>query len=244
MPMRDNFSSKVKLTVAIRAAHLCSNPACLRMTAGPHSDETKSLTTGHAGHMRAASPGGPRFDKNQPPAQRKAIANAVWLCRECGDLVDKDTSQHSAELLIGWKKNHEAMLVEVRTKGYADALLLLQAKAREPGVARKVIALFEDRRALWEPFDAEAPERVRLSLDRLREQLIALRDDVPDENPMNALLLSLTKTILGFFRAVEKSDLSTLRCNSGDPEWLDFQNALYSLRKSIRLQVKTISDAY
>jgi hypothetical protein len=99
MPPRDEFPAATKRTLAIRAAHFCSNPECLKLTAGPHSDEGKSLSTGHAAHIHAAAPNGPRYDPHQTSAERRSIGNGLWLCRVCGDIVDKDTAPHSPDLL-------------------------------------------------------------------------------------------------------------------------------------------------
>lgn len=244
MATRENFSDRTKKTLAIRAAHFCSDPHCLKLTAGPHSDPNRSLTTGHAAHIHAASPNGPRYDPNQTPAQRKAIANGLWLCRECGDIVDKDDSPHSADLLRQWKTDHEAMIAEVRTKGYADSLTLLQSRRVEPITAKKIIGALEDRRALWQSFDAEFPDRVRQSLDHLRSRLVDLRYELADSSPLDQILLSLTKTIHTFFNTVETSDLTRLRCNSNDPEWLRFSDALATLRKAVGLQISNLAQAY
>lgn len=244
MTKRDEFSPATKCTLAVRAAHFCSNPDCLKLTAGPHSDPAKSLTTGHAAHIHAAAPGGARYDANQTPEKRKAIANGLWLCRECGDIVDKDDSPHPPQLLRDWKRDHEAMIAEVRSKGYAKSLELLRSKRIEPALAKRIISQLEDRRALWESFDAEFPDRVRISLDNLRSRLVELRADLQDGTPLDVVLLSLTKTIHSFFRQVEQSDLTTLRCDSRDPEWLHFRNALATLRKAIGLQVSNLSTAY
>lgn len=244
MTFRDNFAKATKQTLAIRAAHFCSNPHCLKLTAGPHSDETKSLTTGHAAHIHAASPNGPRYDANQTPAQRKAISNGLWLCRECGDIVDKDDAPHSPALLRQWKTDHDAMIAEVRTKGYADSLALLQSRHVEPATAKKIISALEDRRALWQTFDAEFPDRVRQSLDHLRSRFVDLRSELADGSPLEQVLLSLTKTIHVFFNAIETSDLTRLRCNSNDPEWCRFSDALATLRKAIGFQIANLADAY
>ncbi|OYT90147.1 MAG: hypothetical protein CFE43_19730 [Burkholderiales bacterium PBB3] len=244
MATRDNFSDSTKRTLAIRAAHFCSDPHCLKLTAGPHSDPNRSLTTGHAAHIHAASPNGPRYDSNQTPAQRKAIANGLWLCRECGDIVDKDDSPHSADLLRQWRTVHEAMIAEVRTKGYADSLTLLQSRRVEPIMAKKIIGALEDRRALWQTFDAELPDRVRQSLDHLRSRLVDLRYELADGSPLDQVLLSLTKTIHTFFNTVETSDLTRLRCNSNDPEWRSFNDALATLRKAVGLQISNLAQAY
>ena len=244
MATRDEFTAVTKRKLAIRAAHFCSNPDCLKLTAGPHSDPSRSLTTGHAAHIHAAAPGGARYDANQTSAQRKAISNGLWLCRECGDIVDKDDAPHSPSLLLQWKKDHEAMIAEVRTKGYAQSLELLRSSRIEPALAKRIIALLEDRRALWESFDAEFPDRVRQSLDQLRYHLVDLRGELQDGTPLDVILLSLTETIHIFFRQMERTDLTKLRCNGGDPEWIHFRNALASLRKAIGLQVSNLSTAY
>jgi len=244
MSVRDEFSPATKRTLAIRAAHFCSNPDCLKLTAGPHSDEERSLSTGHAAHIHAAAPNGPRYDPNQTPALRRSIANALWLCRVCGDIVDKDTAPHSAETLRQWKRNHEAMIAEVGTKGYARSLELIQSRRQEPALARRVIALLEDRRVFWARFDAEFPARVRTSLDDLRRQLADMRGWIPAGTGMDHILLALTRTIHAFFDQVEESDLTTLRCNGNDPEWLRFRDALKILRKSVALQIKNLALAH
>ena len=244
MASRDEFSEKTKRTLATRAAHFCSNPVCLKLTAGPHSDKTKSLTTGHAAHIHAAAPRGPGYNPNQTPPQRKAITNGIWLCRECGDLVDKDDSPHPASLLRQWKDDHEALIAEVRSKGYSQSLLLLQSRRVEPAIAKKIISGLEDRRALWEMFDAEFPDRVRQSLDNLRSRLVDLRSELVDDSPLDQILLSLTKTIHVFFSTVEKSDLTQLRCDANNPEWRRFCDALATLRKAIGLQISNPANAY
>jgi hypothetical protein len=244
MSGRDEFSLKTKMTLAIRAAHFCSNPDCLKLTAGPHSDESKSLSTGHAAHIYAAAPNGPRFNSHQTHAERKAISNGLWLCRECGDIVDKDDTSHGPDLLEQWKRSHEAMIAEVRTKGYAKSLALLQTGYIEPSLAKRVIAFLEDRRVLWTAFDAEFPDRVRRSLDDLRSQLTGMRGGLADGGGMDQILLSLTKTIHVFFDQVEQLDLSRLRCDSRDPEWRQFRDALAALRKSIGLQIYNLATAY
>ena len=91
---------------------------------------------------------GPRYDLNQTPAQRAHIQNGLWLCRECGVIVDADTAPHSPDTLRHWKHDHEALIAEVRTKGYAQSLTLLQSRRQEPMAAKAIVAMFEDHRAM------------------------------------------------------------------------------------------------
>jgi len=241
---RDNFSAATKTALALRAAHFCSNPYCLKLTAGPSSVPTKGLTTGHAAHINAASKLGPRYKASQTTEERKSIENGIWLCRECGVIVDSDDSGHKEDQLRKWKVDHEAMISEVRTQGYSRSLALLQSGRMEPQIVKKIIASMEDRRSLWVTFDAEFPDRVRQSLDELRSRFAAIRGDVLDGTPLDGILLSLTKTVLTFFDAVESTDLRTLRCNGGDSEWLHFSDALATLRKSIGMQIANLAGAY
>jgi hypothetical protein len=136
------------------------------------------------------------------------------------------------------------MISEVRTAGYAASLALLQSKRTEPALAKRIIGALEDRRTLWVAFDAEVPDRVRQSLDRLRDRFVDMRAELPDGSALDQILLSLTKTIHIFFNAVESSDLRTLRCNSNDPEWRHFSDALATLRKAIGYQIASLAAAY
>ncbi len=73
------------------------------------SDEAASVFIGKAAHISAASPGGPRYDRDQLPEERSSIANAIFLCSSCADLIDKNNGlDFSVEKLKGWKSSHES----------------------------------------------------------------------------------------------------------------------------------------
>jgi len=104
---RDNFSKKTINLLAERVGFLCSNPACGCHTVGPNQQDNKSTRIGKAAHITAAAPGGPRFEYGLAPALRAGIANGIWLCSNCADLIDKDQQAYSAPLLRVWKENAE-----------------------------------------------------------------------------------------------------------------------------------------
>jgi len=241
---RDNFLMPVKRELALRAAHFCSNPHCLKLTAGPRRGSDRGLGTGHAAHICAAAPDGPRYESTQTEAERCAIENGIWLCRECGDIVDKDAAGYPADLLRTWKRNHEIMIGEVRQQGYSRSLELLRSNRAQPGIAREIIALVEDRRLFYARFDAEFPDRVRLSLENLRYDLTRLRRNCASGSPIDTVLVALGRTIRHFFDTVEHLELRTLRCDAFDPNWKAFEGALRALRKSIFYQVAELADAY
>jgi len=60
MPKRkDDFRLKTISILGRRCGFICSNPACKRITEGPHSDTEKADSIGRACHIEAASVGGP-----------------------------------------------------------------------------------------------------------------------------------------------------------------------------------------
>jgi tetratricopeptide (TPR) repeat protein len=105
---RDEFSETTKRRLAERVAYRCSNPTCGKQTTGPHSHHEKSIRIGRAAHICAAAPGGPRYSLDQSSAERCGIQNAIWLCSNCADLIDKDVSAFSVEVLKNWKVTAEA----------------------------------------------------------------------------------------------------------------------------------------
>jgi hypothetical protein len=110
MSERDEFGERRRRILGERASYLCSNPDCRKATIGPHSDPEKSLSDGVAAHINAAAVGGPRYDDTQTPAMRSGLANGVWLCHSCSDLIDKDPVRFPADRLRQWKADHERWL--------------------------------------------------------------------------------------------------------------------------------------
>jgi hypothetical protein len=106
---RDNFTKSTVEVLAKRVGYICSNPDCRRFTVGPSIiDDERATLIGVAAHITAASPGGPRFDENMSPEQRKHISNAIWLCSNCSVLIDKDSEAFSPSTLKSWKYSAES----------------------------------------------------------------------------------------------------------------------------------------
>ncbi|MDT8717057.1 hypothetical protein IAI10_10340 [Clostridium sp. 19966] len=114
MAKRDDFSPKVKDTLAKRVGYICSNPNCNQETIGPHSDPNKSLSTGIAAHITAAAPGGARYNPNLTSEQRKSIDNGIWLCEYCAGLIDVDEVMYPVSLLLEWKQAAEMKMFQLQ----------------------------------------------------------------------------------------------------------------------------------
>lgn len=121
MAKRDDFSQKVKDTLAKRVGYKCSNPNCNKETSGPHSDLNKSLSTGVAAHITAAAPDGPRYDPTLSAEQRKSIDNGIWLCEYCARLIDKDPTIYPVVLLCRWKMMAEAKMFQLQHLNFSQS---------------------------------------------------------------------------------------------------------------------------
>ena len=116
--MRDEFSNRTKELLARRVGFQCSRPGCEQRTSGPQMDPSKAVNLGVAAHVRAASPGGPRYDADRTSEMRSSPDNGVWLCYSCSKLVDSDVSRYSVQVLQEWKRSAEDAAARALEKRY------------------------------------------------------------------------------------------------------------------------------
>lgn len=106
---RDEFPKAVRDAVAKRASYVCSNPACRALTVAPSdADGSSVLYIGKVAHMSAAASGGPRYDPSMSAESRADIANAIFLCSSCADMIDRNAgADFPLPRLREWKNQHE-----------------------------------------------------------------------------------------------------------------------------------------
>ena len=117
---RDDFPSRAKLQLALRVNYRCSNPNCRASTSGPKLAPGASISIGVAAHITAASTGGPRFTPGLRSQDRSSAENGIWLCQNCGKLVDNDEVRFPEVLLREWKSWAEAEAREQLGKQASD----------------------------------------------------------------------------------------------------------------------------
>ena len=108
----DSFAKPTIVALASRAAQRCSNPSCGATTSGPSSQRNKAINVGEAAHIYGATLGSARYDPSMTPNQRADITNAIWLCRNCHGLIDRDERKFPAGLLFEWQNAHEARVMD------------------------------------------------------------------------------------------------------------------------------------
>lgn len=152
MSTRDEFAKPIIETLAKRAAFICSNPQCRVMCVGASfAAEDKFLYIGTAAHIHAAAPRGPRYDARQSPAERSGIANAIFLCASCADMIDKaGGADFTADLLRAWKAEHEKWVAGNLNKRATPELTILDGEHTAEGEG-EVIGLDVQGPVLFKP---------------------------------------------------------------------------------------------
>lgn len=131
MTSRDDFTQSVKNALAKRAAFICAKPDCKVMTLAPSiTDEEKFQYCGKAAHITAASKGGPHYDETLTPNERASINNAIFLCSNCADLVDKNQGiDYPAATLRDWKAQHDNWVLANLNKRIVDQASVHEIKS-------------------------------------------------------------------------------------------------------------------
>ncbi|MGQ7854460.1 hypothetical protein ACUN24_09445 [Pedobacter sp. WC2501] len=188
----DDFSQTVKDKVAERAAHICSNPTCNRITIGPDNTNPMASTKGGiAAHICAASPGGARYDMSQTPAQRSSIANAIWLCASCALIIDKNNGlDYPAPDLRKWKIDHEKLIKEC-LEGSRRVIFQFQKLTDQAGSCRQIIKFLEQRGALFVDLNHEIPYYVFESVKEIRTFLTQMQTNIIPESPLEVMIDSI-----------------------------------------------------
>lgn len=129
---RDDFPLSVKRVLAERVGLLCSSPGCRQPTSAPNTNPNSSTSIGVAAHITAAAPGGPRFNPALTREERRAAANGIWLCQNCGRLIDTDGPAYDEQKLLAWKADAEA-LQETRVARPREGVDSAQASVNKGG---------------------------------------------------------------------------------------------------------------
>jgi hypothetical protein len=83
-----------------------------------------------AAHIAAAASGGPRYDACLSNTQRSSSSNGLWLCQNCGKLVDSDESGHDVVQLERWKREAEERARQMLAAGAGDVEVPLDLAIR------------------------------------------------------------------------------------------------------------------
>ncbi|WP_210459466.1 hypothetical protein [Pantoea ananatis] len=232
--MGDKFPPKTVSQLAKRAAYICSNPKCNRMTIGPSEIAENTIIAGVASHICAGSKGGPRYDPNQSENERKSINNGLWLCGTCSYMIDKNNgADYSVSQLKDWKKLHEIMIKDALEGSKRIVFRMLQSTPQDSYAAQEIVTILSDKGMLLLPYDIENSEYVLRSVEALRRDLITLARGIDINSKVRIISESMAKAC--------RSYMNQTSINS---DHIRINTALGALRKMIGLNLGELLSAH
>jgi hypothetical protein len=90
-----------------RAGGRCSDSQCRRILTYRPDEAADPSLIGEVCHIKARSPGGPRYDENYPEEFRESYDNLLLMCRIHHKIVDDHPEIYSVEKLRTIKADHE-----------------------------------------------------------------------------------------------------------------------------------------
>ena len=232
--MRDDFKKATVKKLAERAAYFCSNPYCKRVTIGPDiANLQKSATVGKAAHICAAAKGGPRYDETQTSAERQNISNGIWLCGSCADLIDKNKGDaYPRDLLMWWKKSHEALMT-ICLQGGKHVVLQFLDERPDLSTVSSLLRFMSNKGALRNPHQAERLDYVIESIKEMRTYLVALRSQIQADSLLDLIVESMADACRHFMNSTPP-----------DTDYRRWNVALEVFRKAIGINLGRISQEY
>jgi hypothetical protein len=92
-------------------------------------------TLGEVCHIRAASPGGPRYDSSQTAAQRHGYDNLILLCANHHTVIDADVEAYTVTRLLKMKADHEQNATALPEEEAAAGAQMLLSVNQSGGIA-------------------------------------------------------------------------------------------------------------
>lgn len=112
-----DFSPKLIKNIRERSAFICNNPLCRQLTVKASFDnDTDSDILGEAAHIYPAAKNWARYDDTILSSFIKSQKNAIWLCRVCSKLIDRNPKKYTADVLFQWKSDLEFYVQNLTTQ--------------------------------------------------------------------------------------------------------------------------------
>ena len=102
MPGSRRISNEVMRLLYAHSGNRCAYPDCTN----PIFEDDGQLT-GECCHIKAYSPGGPRYDASQTDEERNGVDNLMLMCSRHHAIVDKNEEKYMVEVLQDYKHHHE-----------------------------------------------------------------------------------------------------------------------------------------
>jgi hypothetical protein len=178
-PMKESTrkapSAKTLRQLYVLSGNQCANPSCATVLVNANGTLVADVC-----HIKAESPGGPRYDKNLSAEKRRASENLILLCATCHSLVDREPEKYPVKRLTKWKRDREDRFAAVgdtlRQRYFGE--IVDDAEAGTISIPRtlKRYKRFLEKHRFSHTIDSRTLDAIKDYVDRLRHLSLADRD--------------------------------------------------------------------
>ncbi len=245
MPGSRRISNEVMRLLYAHSGNRCAYPDC----SNPIFEDDGQLT-GECCHIKAFSPGGPRYDASQTDEERNGVDNLMLMCSRHHAIVDKNVDRYPVEMLQEYKQMHEE-------KYSAETLRLTEEQLRYLQMSSKSFwkRIDEIDQAEKEFADlkmkVDAAESIEDLLEDVKNEIYAINDIIDDIISADYKLIDNIKDILveykidldEFDRQLESRGSSDLVRHNWENNCLAVPNIMGMLKMQyLQLAVKLLEE--
>ena len=103
-----NYAKRTLQILFGLSGNQCAAPGCTSPIIAPATEKSDEAIIGQIAHIYAHSDKGPRGNPDMPESERDLPPNLLLLCGVHHPLVDKQEETYPADMLLEWKREHEA----------------------------------------------------------------------------------------------------------------------------------------
>lgn len=168
----------------------CAFPGCC----APIFEDDGQLT-GECCHIKAFSPGGPRYDASQTDEERNGVDNLMLMCSRHHAIVDKNVDRYTVEVLQEYKQMHEEKYSAETLRLTEEQLRYLQMSS--DNFWKRIERIDQEEEDLADlKMNVEASESIEDLLEDVKYEIYAINDIIDDIISADYKLIDNIKDIL------------------------------------------------
>ena len=245
MPRNRNISNEVMRLLYAHSGNRCAYPDCTN----PIFEDDGQLT-GECCHIKAFSPGGPRYDALQTDDERNEEENLMLMCSRHHAIVDKNVDRYTVDVLQEYKRNHEDRYRAETLRLTEEQLRYLQMSSEN--FWRRIERIDQEEEDLADlKMKVEASESIEDLLEDVKNEIYTINDIIDDIISADYKLIDNIKDILveykvdlgEFDRQLESRDSSDLARHNWEYNNLAVPNIMAKLKMQyLQLAVKLLEE--
>ena len=245
MPGSRWISNEVMRLLYAHSGNRCAYPDCTN----PIFEDDGQLT-GECCHIKAFSPGGPRYDASQTDEERNGVDNLMLMCSRHHAIVDKNVDRYTVEVLQEYKQMHEEKYSAETLRLTEEQLRYLQMSS--DNFWKRIERIDQEEEDLADlKMKVEASESIEDLLEDVKNEIYAINDIIDDIISADYKLIDNIKDILveykidlgEFDRQLESRGSSDLARHNWEYNNLAVPNILARLKMQyLQLAVKLLEE--